>query len=488
MRDDGSTAQPGDSAESRAALLAGAALLKRWIVAQRATWSDLDTDLARISTPVQAAAPLIVTAPLVAPLPVAAPPAAVAAAPSAAAPAAVAAATPPTPAPIRIAPVVVVQTPAPPVDDDRPVLQLSNDGLHHGAAPGGVAPWALPPQLPDLSGAGAPADGLTADASLPLEMPAMAGAAKPRVNSAWIGRAAAVAAAIGVLGMGGYAARGVFSRVTAKAETGTAVIESTEAAAVFVDGKEQGTTPLKLELTPGKHALEFRRNGATRSMSVEITAGQSAVTRAEWGTKKFGTLEVTTLPAGVKVLVDGKERGVTPLTLSDVAAGPHAVVLQTGENTIKRSVTVVEEKTARLNEEIFSGFIHVSAGIEIQMAESKRAIRLDNRNQALLGPGTHEIRFTNRTFGYDEVRTVDVKAGAITEITIEAPTSLLSVTATVPGEVFVDGTAAGPLPLTDFPVRVGTREIMVKSADGERKVLKTVTTAPLHVEVDFSAP
>lgn len=465
----------GDSAESRAALLAGAALLRQWVRAQRATWADVDADVARLGGPPRPAAPLPVTA---APPVIATPPAP-------------AAATSPAP-PIHIAPVVVAPTPlpAPPVvspiahveAEERPVLELND-----AAATGDGWPLTLP-SLPDLSGEEPLPDAGPPDVTFLLDTQTIADVPKVRTATpGWFWKAAAVAAVAVVVAMGGYLGRNAFSTSGAN-ETGTIVLESTDVAAVFIDGADRGSTPLKLALPPGKHAVEFRRNGATKTMSVDVTAGASSVARAEWSGKRIGALEVTTTPPGVKVLVDGKERGVTPLTLKDLATGEHAVVLQAGDGSIKRSVTVSEGTPARLNEAIFSGFVHVSAGIEIQMSEGKRAITLDARNQALLGPGTHQIRFLNRTLGYDEVKTVEVKPGDIAEVTIEAPTSLLSVSANVAGEVFVDGALAGPLPLSDFAVRVGTRDIVVKSADGERRVTKTITTKPIQVEFDFSAP
>ena len=69
------------------------------------------------------------------------------------------------------------------------------------------------------------------------------------------------------------------------------------------------------------------------------------------------------------------------------------------------------------------------------------------------------------------------------------PPSTLTVTASAPGEVFVDGQRVGETPLTDYPVNLGTRDIVVRAASGaERRFTTTVTTVPVRLDVDFSKP
>ena len=66
---------------------------------------------------------------------------------------------------------------------------------------------------------------------------------------------------------------------------------------------------------------------------------------------------------------------------------------------------------------------------------------------------------------------------------------MLTVTSTMPATVLIDGARAGDTPLTDHPLALGTRDILVRSASGaERKDTKRVTVAPLLIEVDFSRP
>jgi hypothetical protein len=65
---------------------------------------------------------------------------------------------------------------------------------------------------------------------------------------------------------------------------------------------------------------------------------------------------------------------------------------------------------------------------------------------------------------------------------------MLDVTATLPSDVFVDGVRAGATPLSDYPVAIGARDILVRSQDGsaERRVTLTITVSPARLNVDFS--
>ena len=305
----------------------------------------------------------------------------------------------------------------------------------------------------------------------------------------WLVRGAAAAVIAAAVVGASWALRAYLPSLKPAPSVGTATLDSDpQGSTVIVDGKEVGTTPLTTELPAGKHVVDFRRNGMTRSVPIDVAKGKTATTRVEWALRRMGKLQVESEPKGAKVLLDGKDRGVTPITLDEVPAGAHTVVLQSGAGTLKRTVTIAEDKTLELKESIFSGWLHVSSPIELQIGDGKSAVRLDDRNQALLKPGTHELRFSNKTLGFVETRRVEVKPGETASLTIVPPPSKLTVTASEPSEVLVDGERAGDTPLTDFPIAIGTRDITVKGANDVRRTTLTITTEPAVLEIDFSKP
>jgi hypothetical protein len=237
---------------------------------------------------------------------------------------------------------------------------------------------------------------------------------------------------------------------------------------------------------------------AYRASSVSAPVEQKAVVpekkpaaavAAASASKATGRLHVDSEPSGAKVLLDGKDRGETPLEIDDLAIGKHTLVLRGSAGTIERAVTVAADRTTEIKEAIYSGWLHVSAPIELQIADGGRRVRLDDRSQALLGAGAHTITLSNRALRFEETRSVHVKPGDTVSLTIEPQPAPLTVTASEPAQVSIDGDLIGDAPLTDHPTKIGTREVVVRGASGAtRRATITVTTEGARVDVDFSKP
>jgi PEGA domain-containing protein len=204
------------------------------------------------------------------------------------------------------------------------------------------------------------------------------------------------------------------------------------------------------------------------------------------GRKGTGGLVVKTSPAGARVLVDGKARGVTPLTLTDLSAGSHEVALESNAGTIHRTVTVAANETAEIDESIFSGWVAVYAPFEVAISENGRVLRADERNQFLLPPGTHQIRLTNKSLAYDSVQQVEVKPGETIALRLTPNPSTLTVTASEAAEVWLDGARVGDTPLSALPVPLGTHDLVVKRVTGgERRFPITIGANPFSLHVEF---
>ena len=199
-------------------------------------------------------------------------------------------------------------------------------------------------------------------------------------------------------------------------------------------------------------------------------------------------LNVNSTPPGAQVLLDGKQRGITPTTLNDVAPGRHTVELKHQDGNVTRTVTVDAGDTAVIDEQIFAGWVAIYSPTEVTITEGGRALRLDDRSQVLLPPGWHDIRIVNRTLGHESVQRVEVKPGEVTRLNVMPPRSSLTVTASEPAEVFLDGTKVGDSPMNDFAIDLGTHEVLVKRGGAERRFTVTATATPTTINVDFSRP
>jgi hypothetical protein len=202
-----------------------------------------------------------------------------------------------------------------------------------------------------------------------------------------------------------------------------------------------------------------------------------------------GRLSVESSPTGAQVSIDGKDRGVTPLTVDGLALGSHKVVVHAADGSVQRTIDITSAQTVHISESIYSGWLHVAAPFEMQISEGPKSISLDDSNQVLLPPGPHDIRFENRSLGLREMRHIDIRPGETTAVTLGTPTSPLTVTASEPATVLVDGKEAGDTPLTNYAVPIGTRDVTVTSASGVvRHQTITIKVEPATLDIDFSKP
>jgi hypothetical protein len=281
-----------------------------------------------------------------------------------------------------------------------------------------------------------------------------------------------------------------WSEMTAPPKPGMAVLDSLPPGSdIFIDGKAAGKTPTTAELPPGRHVIEFRRRNEARTLEIEVVSGQSTLGQLDWSTKPTGRLVVRSDPDNARVSIDGRPRGITPLTVDDLTIGSHTVVIEGDRGSVRRSVTIQAGQETELSESIYAGWIHVSTPFEVQVTVGGRGVQLDSRSEALLPPGVHELSFESRALGFKESRRVEVKPGATTAVSLAPGPSPLTVTATAPAEVLIDGEPVGVTPLIDHPVALGTHEITIRAVAGvERRVTLTMTSMPARLDIDFSRP
>jgi PEGA domain len=276
-----------------------------------------------------------------------------------------------------------------------------------------------------------------------------------------------------------------------KAKTGTAEIQSVpDGAQVWLNGRQIGVTPMQAEFAVGSHEVELRHRGVTRSLILDILPGATVVQRIEWAAARgaSGRLQVESDPPGASVTIDGQSRGVTPLTADELTVGRHTVDLTLNGNTVRETVDIKSGKTTTLHSSIYQGWLALFAAVEIDGSVDGRALVLDDQNRALLPAGHHTLTLRNKKLGFFETRSIEIKPGETTAVSVELPKSALTVTASGPAEVWLDGIRLGDSPIVDLPIEVGTHDVSVRSAEyGERRIAITATLDPIRVSVDFQA-
>jgi hypothetical protein len=115
------------------------------------------------------------------------------------------------------------------------------------------------------------------------------------------------------------------------------------------------------------------------------------------------------------------------------------------------------------------GFITVFSRIPMQVYVDGKRIGASDDGQLLLASGTHRIEIANEHFHYRSSTTLTIRPGHVHPYNVVLPTAQIRVTTTPGAEVWVEGERVGVAPLEPIQVPIGTREIAVKDATGERR-------------------
>jgi hypothetical protein len=199
-----------------------------------------------------------------------------------------------------------------------------------------------------------------------------------------------------------------------------------------------------------------------------------------------GRIVVVTQPPGIKVLLDRKAVGETPLRL-DVTPGRRMLTFLTSGGEVIRSMRVAAGKTETPDIPVFSGWVAVFAPIVLQVAADGKSIGTTEQNRLMLPPGKHQLTLTNRELGYTATQEVEIEPGEVKTVNIE-PRGTVNLNAIPWAEVWLDGQKLGDTPLAGTAVALGLREFVFKNPQfPERKVGATIkATANAPVVVDFT--
>lgn len=194
-----------------------------------------------------------------------------------------------------------------------------------------------------------------------------------------------------------------------EANYGTLAVDSAPAGASFAlksttgESVQSGTTPSTIQATPGVYTLAVSKEGHA-SLKFDVTLARDktvAIDKAQATLRKLqGEAIVSSEPyvKGAKVLVDGREAGVLPLSLI-LAAGPHEITVETGTKAGKSRVTVTDggsavvkvvlkdAKSKPFTNSLDMAFVWIKPGTFIMGSPSGEVGRVIDENQ-------HEVTLT----------------------------------------------------------------------------------------------
>lgn len=307
-----------------------------------------------------------------------------------------------------------------------------------------------------------------------------------------------VAALVLLLGGGAAAAYKFYRGMSAAPSSmGVLVVQSNPTGiAVFVDGMEHGKTPARVAVAPGSHILELRGRGVPRVIPLNVTAGAEVSQYLEFAEAPVtGQLAVQSEPAGAKVIVDGTEHGVAPVTISDLAPGDHRVELQSDGITARHTVTVQAGGTASLVVPMgaaaaagpVSGWISAKAPFTLEIREQGRLVGTTDADRLMMAAGRHELDFVSEALGFRATRVVQIAPGKVAAIALEMPLGIVNLQAAPWAEVWIDGRRVGDTPIGNLSVPIGPHDVLFKHPQlGEKRHAISVTLgAPVRLSVDM---
>jgi hypothetical protein len=255
-------------------------------------------------------------------------------------------------------------------------------------------------------------------------------------------------------------------------------------------------TPLSVGLPPGSHEVELITNTEHRRIPINITAGGEVSQFLEFPRTPAtgGELMVRTDPPRVSVTVDGRSVGLSPVTIPDLTAGVHTVVLQRDSETVTERVVIESGRTASLVVSMggtsganAAGWITITAPAAVQVFENGRLLGNSTFDRIMLPVGSHQLELVNEALGYRTTQSVQVSPGQVAAVRPRWPTGTLALNAIPWAEVLIDGQSVGETPIGSVSVPIGEHEITFRHPElGEHRVPVTVVTGkPTTVGIDL---
>jgi hypothetical protein len=170
--------------------------------------------------------------------------------------------------------------------------------------------------------------------------------------------------------------------------------------------------------------------------------------------------------SGDRVMVDGRDVGVTPVSLS-LSAGTRSIRVLTRSSVSAESVRLNADRAetgepaaiAQAAAKERRGGLRLMSPVEVQVLEGERVLGTSTDGPIVATAGRHELDFVNSAFGYRVRMTVNIRPGEIVPMTITPPDGRVSVNAVPWAQVSIDGRAVGETPLANLPMAVGEHEI-----------------------------
>jgi hypothetical protein len=286
------------------------------------------------------------------------------------------------------------------------------------------------------------------------------------------------------------------------------IVESREPGSqVLVNGEPGGRTPLRLPMTGGETRIEVEP-GQPAPAAPAATKGRVAPTAgAVRGSREggaAGSMLIRSTPPGARVVIGGRFRGVTPLGVGGIPAGPHDVEIAGTSGSVLRRVNVGADQLLTLDVDLRtaaetrtetaapiqgpSGRLRVRSPIPLQILREGRLLGTSTAAWIPLEAGDHTLEVVGEEFEFATYRQVQMRPQGIVTLTVDVPAGHADFDAEPRAEVWVQGRRLGETPLASVELPLGVHEVVFRHPQlGERRETVTVRArTPARVSVRFT--
>jgi formylglycine-generating enzyme required for sulfatase activity len=229
-----------------------------------------------------------------------------------------------------------------------------------------------------------------------------------------------------------------FDFVLAPAWSEVTLITEPDGAAVSINNREYGQTPLSFELLAGSHTVVFtKQDYSNHTTELEVEAGSKITPETIVLKPAPAIIELQSKPSGVTVTVDSVFRGRTPLQLEISAKKKHALILSlSGYEDLSRQIELGPGESKSLTFSLQPQYGIIFLTVEPPEAELYIDGKPHSRATDRLKLTAHEHALEFRAKGYkSESRTVIPQQGYSQQIDIRLiPEGKIAQAAPQPGK------------------------------------------------------
>ena len=254
---------------------------------------------------------------------------------------------------------------------------------------------------------------------------------------------------------------------------------------VRVDGQLRGKTPLQVSLAPGSYNVAVS-GSKERLVTLEseerasIFLDQEAAAVATAPPAASAGLAVVTEPAGGRVSIDGQDHGAAPVTVRNLAAGEHRLVVRNQGSVYQQTVTLETGSTSTVVvggvSNAAAGWLTVQSPLRLEIHEGGRLVGSTDTDRLMLPAGDHQLTFSDAQTGFSMTRAARIAPGDTTTIPVEIPQAPVNVNAVPWAEVWVDNTRVGETPIGNHLLSLGNHQVELRHPQlGTKRVTMSVS-------------